>query len=277
MVRFFLLLCSLGIFYQLYINKFNVIYTAKNEYGEIYIADKAKKIRCLFFEEPLYSVLQQTCIFIDKPNKVLLKYQQNLLASLYINPNPKNILIIGLGGGTLINVFIELFPNAKIDVVELNPEIVQIAQNFFSFKPNNNTNIIIDDGYNFVDSCSSDKDYDVIILDVFDKDNVPEKFFTSHFVIMLKSILNQNGVVAINTLEETKLNIVENNPYKKNFNYYFDFTDGGNKLIFASSSKNLLNAQLIAINAKNINKKLQSYFDKPEMLLIKVEENVKNN
>ena len=267
MLRFAILLCSLILCCQSLAARYNVIYHSYNEHGEIYVADKDRDIRCLFFQHPDYARSQQTCISINQPNKIFHDYQKGLLASLYVNPKPERILVIGLGGGALINTLMTLLPNAKIDVVDLNPAIEKVAKDFFNFRPNNNTNIVIKDGYEFVKSC--EQKYNLIILDVFDKDNIPAQFVTSDFVDMTKSILTNDGLIAVNSYKRYSRNKLECKLYKERFANYATFIVGGNRLFFASMGANLANMELIMSNAQNINPALQEYFDKPEMLLRK--------
>ena len=57
-----------------------------------------------------------------------MNYPQMMLGALFVNPAPQSVLIIGLGGGTIPRALRELLPETRIDVVEIDPAVVRVAQ-----------------------------------------------------------------------------------------------------------------------------------------------------
>ena len=69
----------------------------------------------------------QTCFDTRYPKKMVFTYARMMMSVLLVQPNPRSILIIGLGGGTLPVALNELLPEARIDVVEIDPIVVEVA------------------------------------------------------------------------------------------------------------------------------------------------------
>lgn len=111
--------------------------------------------------------------------------------------SPQDILILGLGGGTVVKQFLGLF-NACIDVVEVNPNVVKLAEVYFDIKESDRLRIFITDALDYIKN--KEKKYDVIIVDVFEGDVVPDKFTTPEFMQLAASRLTEKGVMVANTI-----------------------------------------------------------------------------
>jgi spermidine synthase len=175
-----------------------------------------------------------------------------MLGALYLSSNPpKKVLMLGLGGGTLVRALLDLLPESDFDVVEINPEVIKIAKQYFDFKTNKNTTIFVQDGYDFVQKAKAlGATYDLIICDVFSQKYIPPSFLTPEFVQMAKGILSPQGIIAVNTFinsefAQTKL---ENSLYKNIFGQFLNVEFMGNRIIFASL-ESILDSQAIAQNS----------------------------
>src|SRR5262245_53969623 len=74
--------------------------------------------RCMLFRARR-GLGRESCMLMTDPDKLVFDYAPMMLSSLFLNPDPKKILIIGQGGGTLPMALKKLVPNAEIDVVEI--------------------------------------------------------------------------------------------------------------------------------------------------------------
>lgn len=225
-----------------------VIYHNKNEFGPLWVHEN-NQVRALSFVAD--SSIYQSMINLDQPDIIQLEYIKFLLSSLYIGKAPKHILLIGLGGGTAAKAINTILPQAELDIVEINPLIPPVAQNFFLFKPNNNTHITVGDGYLFTLNSSASK-YDLILVDVFDKDYIPAPFLTEIFVNNVKRILTSQGVVAINTFEGGKFFKIESELFKDAFKNFLELTNGSSRIIIAKNGR-LPSLSQIKENAKGWN------------------------
>jgi precorrin-6B methylase 2 len=92
----------------------------------------------------------------------------------------QNILLLGLGGGNVVKTLHQKF-NYKnnITAIEIDPVIIQVAEDEFGITQTDNLTIICTDAYDFV--MNSKMDFDFIIIDLFLDDTIPEKFFNNEF------------------------------------------------------------------------------------------------
>ena len=134
------------------------------------------------------------------------------LKKIHFNDEFNSILILGLGGGSVIQTIREKFNSqAKIDVVEIDMEIINIARSEFNIGRFQNVKVINDDAFNYVTKC--DLSYDLIVVDLFIGNRIPEVFFTKPFLRSINYILNKNGKLIYNLMRDTiendvKLNII---------------------------------------------------------------------
>lgn len=111
-------------------------------------------------------------------------------ASIY--PKGSKVLLLGLGGGTLVKQLDRL--GFETDVVEIDRRIWEVSVDYFNLNPK--TNVIIDDARHHVRI--TDKKYDIIIFDTFLSEAVPEHLVTLEGFEDTKKILNPGGMIMIN-------------------------------------------------------------------------------
>ncbi len=165
--------------------------------------------------------------------------------------------MIGLGGGSLADAFQRMFPTANIEIVEINPVIFEVAQKYFFFKPRKNTNVIIEDGYLFLqDAISKNKKYDFIIVDAFSKDSIVPVFITEEFAKMVKSGLSEGGVVVVNTIANSPDAHKVNKIYTEVFGKFINLKFENNRELVAIKGE-LPTMQRVAQNASALEEKLE--------------------
>ena len=115
-----------------------------------------------------------------------------------INPAGKNCLVIGLGAG-LVPVWYEA-RGVRTDIVDIDPDVVAIAKNYFGFSVYGD--IIIADARYYLNTSS--KKYDYIILDVFNGDTTPGHILSLEALELVQARLTEKGIVAINLIGSLK-------------------------------------------------------------------------
>ena len=142
--------------------------------------------------------LKQSSMNKKNPRKLQLKYSKEIVKVFEYIKNPKNVLILGLGGGILPSFIHENYSDVIIDVVDNIQELKDIAYKYFELPVSDRLNVIIQDAKDYV--LSTNKKYDIIIEDLYKDDGKPSfiKDDGSKFDNDLKNILNDNGVIAFN-------------------------------------------------------------------------------
>lgn len=198
-----------------------LLHQERSLYRNIYITQDGDE-RCMLFRYPRpYG--RQTCKLLHQPDKLIFDYTQMMLAGLYLNPNPQRILIIGEGGGTIPTALQGILPNAQIDLVELDKAVDSVARSFFDFKPGPKMRVVIEDGRVFVKRQIAQRpNYDLVLLDAFENDYIPEHMLTREFLQEVKSIMAPNGVIVGNSFSDSALYDYESVTYRAVFGPFFN-------------------------------------------------------
>lgn len=109
------------------------------------------------------------------------------------------ILVLGVAGGSVIKTLTEeIGCKAHITGVEIDAEIIDVANEYFGLDRIPNCNIVIDDAFEFV--LRTRKQYDLIVIDVFRDTEMPNFLFEKFFAERLGFILQKNGFILFNTM-----------------------------------------------------------------------------
>ena len=161
----------------------------------------------------------QSGIGLDGNPLMLFGYNQRLI-ELVNDQRPKAVLLIGGGVYTLPMEILDQLTNVQIDVIEPNDQLIDIASRYFGFKSDKRLNIYHDYGQNYLKS--SRKKYDLIIVDAYNEDQIPEPMMETGFAKQLGDALKQKALVAVNIISSMKsdspLKIITEN-YHQIFKY----------------------------------------------------------
>jgi len=114
-----------------------------------------------------------------------------------------------MGTGKVINDFEKLIPDLKkIDIVDIDPFIPDLARKYFGFLQAPITNIHIQDGRVF--ARNTKEKYDLVIVDVAGNDGIPYRFMTQEFSFELREILTEKGIVIANMFGSELINSEKN-------------------------------------------------------------------
>ncbi len=218
MRRVIALLMFLGLAAQA--NAQKLVHSERSLYREVLVYDTAD-VRCMCFTRNC-RVGRQTCMDTQRPDRFVLNYTRMMLGALYLQPQPRSILIVGLGGGTLPRALSQVLPAAVIDTVEIDPAVVRVAQRYFDFTPGGRVTVAEQDGRVFVKRAMREqRKYDLIMLDAFDHEYIPEHLLTQEFLREVKTLLAPGGVLAANTFSSSRLYDYESVTYASVFGTFF--------------------------------------------------------
>ena len=128
----------------------------------------------------------------------------------------ENILVLGVAGGSVIKTIVdEIKFKGKITGVEIDKEIVEIANQYFKLSEIKNLELIVDDAFEFV--LKTKEKYDLIIIDIFQDTTMPNFLFEDFFINRINFLLNINGFILFNTMVINEKNRIRNLDYKKKF------------------------------------------------------------
>ncbi|CAN1539181.1 speE, spermidine synthase [Flavobacteriaceae bacterium] len=127
-----------------------------------------------------------------------------------------SILVLGVAGGSVIKTLVdEIHFKGKITGVDIDRDIIKIANDYFHLNEIQNLEIIIDDAFEFV--LKTKDRYDLIIIDIFQDTTMPNFLFENFFINRICYLLKSNGVVLFNTMCLTAKDNFRNQNCMKNF------------------------------------------------------------
>jgi len=113
----------------------------------------------------------------------------------------KECLILGLGGGGIAKIVRKNWPQTKIVGVDIDPIIVDLGKKYLGLDKLG-VEIIIQDAFVFLTSDQSPitNHYDLVCIDMYVGDKVPEKFEIEDYIHLVGRLLARDGVVVFNRL-----------------------------------------------------------------------------
>tara|TARA_R100000353_G_scaffold176104_1_gene149063 strand:+ start:56377 stop:56961 length:585 start_codon:yes stop_codon:yes gene_type:complete len=137
--------------------------------------------------------------------------------------NTKNILLLGLGGGSVIKSLREKFKYRKnIVAVEIDPQVIKLAKEEFEITASEKLQIIQDDAFQYIKKTK--KEFQLIIVDLFIDTKVPAVFYEEEFCKNLKKLIEVNGYLIFNAGIELGKNSKITTRIIKNFGSGMEFT-----------------------------------------------------
>ena len=131
-----------------------------------------------------------------------------------------HILLLGVAGGSVVKTLTKEFDyRNKITGVEIDENIIQIANKYFHLDEIENLEIVIADAFDFV--LRSTQQYDLIIIDIFQDTQMPSFLFEKYFTERIEDITALNGYILFNTMILEKSQNTRNDIYIKNYSDKF--------------------------------------------------------
>lgn len=181
----------------------NTIYRAEDKDGSIEIKD-VEGMRALYFG----SLAQQSAMSLKNPDQLHLDYAKAMMSWLLFEEiGNDDLLIIGLGGGSLAKYLLQNFPECRVEVVEYRADVAEIAHEYFGLPRDARLNVVIDDGARYVkERMNLQREfYRVIMLDAFDSEGMAEALCNREFFAACQIMLKKDGILVVdlwNTKEQ---------------------------------------------------------------------------
>jgi len=170
------------------------LFETDSAFGRVRVVERHDGLRSLYIGG---GRARQTAVFPDRPMHLELAYTRVAVIGLALVPMDGRLLYVGLGGGAMPTHARHVLPLARIDVVEIDPVIVDVAQRWFGFTPGANLSVHTDDGRAFIERATPGM-WDLIVLDAFSDDAIPFSLTTRQFLEAVRTRVTADGVVIAN-------------------------------------------------------------------------------
>jgi len=167
----------------------------RDEAGLVEVVDY-DGLRCLHFG----TLARQSSMQLGHPGRPVIEYERAMAAYLLFNPEPKRVLIIGLGAGNLARFVLDACEHTRVDVVELRPLVVQVARQHFALEPDPRLRIAIGCGAEQVAQLRTQAagHYDVILVDAYHGAGMAPAVASEEFFRHCRELLTDTGLLVSN-------------------------------------------------------------------------------
>jgi spermidine synthase len=143
----------------------------------------------------------QSALRLSAPDRLELAYTRAMMAFLLFLPAPRELLMVGLGGGSIARFAHERLPRSRITVVEINPEVIAAARSFFGLPPDEDrVRVLAADGAAYVPTRAAA--CDVLLLDAFENGRSARALATQEFYDACRAALRPGGILVVNFIAD---------------------------------------------------------------------------
>ena len=232
-----------------------LVYEERSEYSHFKIYDRGGTRYLMFVRDNGHEVVE-SAIDLANPDHLEIEYTQVMFASHLLRPRQERVLIIGLGGGSMVRFLRRYFPEVDVTAVEIDPAIARVAASYFGVVSGPNVDIVVEDGFDFL--AREGDDYDVIYMDAFlkpgpttDDEGAPLAMQTEQFLRDIQDRLLPGGmlVININVQDDTEEDIAT---LRRAFRHVYLFEGGGNLIAIGSTDESLVSQAAMRRNAQRL-------------------------
>lgn len=171
-----------------------VIYEKDTPYHHLVVTDNSLTgIRTLILDNNFHSAID-----LSNPERIVYAYTGYFHLGFIFNSNTRNVLFIGGGGFSGPKRFLLDYDWISVDVVEIDPEVIKVAKEYFGVWNDERLKIYNEDGRTYL--VNSNKQYDLIVLDAYSRTYIPFHLLTLEFFNEVEKDLAPNGVVVSNVI-----------------------------------------------------------------------------
>ncbi|MCY1202349.1 Spermidine synthase [compost metagenome] len=135
-------------------------------------------------------------MLIERPDDLAVAYTRLMMGFLLFSPKPRNIAMIGLGGGSMAKFCYRYLPETRIQVLEINPYVIALRNEFKIPPDDHRFNVRKEDAADYIRTAPYR--FDVIVADGFDAHGVPPRLCSQSFYDDCQVMLEPDGVLVAN-------------------------------------------------------------------------------
>lgn len=144
----------------------------------------------------------QSAMRLADPCALEFAYTRKMMGFLLFTHEPREILVLGLGGGSLVKYCHRHLPAARITVVEIDPDVAAFRGEFHVPPDDERLRVLIDDAAAYV--ARAPRPADVILMDAFDREGFAPSVASSGFYADARAALTRRGVLVVNLVGEAR-------------------------------------------------------------------------
>ena len=241
----------------------------ESAYSKMIVVEQGS-LRALYFVRDSGQLAVETAMDLSTPHELQVPYAKAMFASYLLVPEPRRILIVGLGGGAMVHFLEHYEPELQIDAVEIDPVVVEIARDYFGTRASERVNIVTADGVEIIEK--GRERYDVIYLDAFlkpsedtDRHGVPLGMRTQAFYRRLLERVTDDGIIVFNVNRGAGAN-QHIREIRAGFPMTYAFAPRSNNLILLAGRARETGPAQWRETAKQVDARLDAHFPIAELI-----------
>lgn len=139
---------------------------------------------------------EQSCLVLDRPHRLEHAYTQAMMLSLLMKKDSRQVLLLGLGGGSLARALRHCRPKMSIDAIEYRQAVIDLARRYFALPDDRHFSVFCDDARHYIGRHS--KTHDLIFMDLYLPQGMDNAQLDNDFLNQCQQNLNDNGVLVFN-------------------------------------------------------------------------------
>ncbi len=243
----------------------------RSDYSHIRLR-RTGNVRTLWFVRDNGEEVVESMLDLKRPYDLLVSYTRYMFLSYLFRPQQEHVLIVGLGGGSMVHFLEHYDPKVKVDVVEIDPVIVQIADKYFGVRSGGNVNVVTRDAFAYLRTTA--EKYDVIYMDAFlkpsgqtDETGSPLKMKTINFYKEVQKKLTPDGLVVFNINPHPKID-EDVRTIKETFpqTYVFDLPNYAGLVVVGSMNPKRVSPQTLMTDAGQLERRFVTSYSYRDMV-----------
>lgn len=145
----------------------------------------------------------QSEMYLDDPIKLATEYCRKMMGFVVVHPRPKHVLMIGLGGGSLVKFCHCHLPTSRLTVVEIDADVIALRPQFYIPPDDARLQVVNQDGAIYLDHMvRSDERTDVILVDAYDQNGLALAVRQRSFLDNARRVLAPHGIFVMNLVAD---------------------------------------------------------------------------
>jgi spermidine synthase len=144
--------------------------------------------------------LVQSAMYLDAPNALALSYTRHYALAWQLLPRARRFLMLGGAGYSIPKYLLQTRPDIRLDVVEIDPEVTELARKYFALKDDPRLKIYHEDARTYLNGYRGEG-YELIMGDTFSSAyNIPFQLSTVECARAIHSSLSEDGIFISNII-----------------------------------------------------------------------------
>jgi spermidine synthase len=238
----------------------------ETEYNDVFITKRRHEL-VMSFQIRGFDYHESVADLRD-PDVLVIPVNRSMTTALIYPPEPKRILMVGLGAGSISTYLGRAMPDVVVDSVEIDPGVIDAAKKYFGIRESKRVRYLAGDGR--VMLRRNRQTYDLILLDAYHGGYVPFHLLTKEFYELVKERLAPDGVAAFNVHDHTKLYVSTIKTLASVFPDVHLYPSGMGEVVVVGTAQAAPDTATLANRAKALQERYKFRYPMPQLLAKRV-------